>query len=804
MLSLFERNTNHLGGFMFFRVPLRILPSPIVAAAALIAVLALVSWSSVRATTEMGEILVDNNINTYNISISDTFLDAQGFTTGQGYYRLTGVEINIASFSTDAAISLAILEPTGAGRPGTTLYELEAPSSLTTGTVFFSAPENSYLVPNTDYLVKIDVSSGSVAFNVTGSTDESTSGLEGWSIADNIWTSSGLLQGISWTSDDSFLYAISVRGTKVPDRQGENTYTAGSLAFSRHTGESPTVTGFINDATDTDWFETSLSFDYGGRYRIDVEPLLLTNEEDIGVRAFYVDYPSDHSRDPVVEVEPVVDPPEGYKSWHFTAGRNYGPHIEVYADNGTTGRYAIRVVYDPDRIWTGTEVVRGDLPHDDTTWATITVDEEEAAVGVYHYHEDHDWYAVELEDDTVYVVVAIAAEGPYIHYMKPAIKLYDDAGTELASNYISHDDTTSRSLTLGHEVGAGEGGTYYVSVVNAELWDNPDELATLGITEPRVLYSPFLALRYHVLATIFDEDDDNRRGGRSLSGTNREPWILNRREISLPENTSLAEYITGYDFDLEDAITGYRISGGDDQELFSISSSGLLSMVATPDYEVPADANMDNRYEVQVEVTSGEGDRALSATAEFTVTVTNDETESETVLVSNTGQSVKGHLKVDKSDWAVRIYTGPSPDGYVIHGVALALAESLEDPSDLKVSLWSNHKPGRYHRPKQEIFAFTNPSSIEARLTEFTAPPDSVLEPETSYWVMIERTGEASIMFLDTASDSQDSFSELGWDIGANRLYRPRNRTGQWGYQRVKGDKDQFLLRVIGYARNGE
>ena len=49
----------------------------------------------------------------------------------------------------------------------------------------------------------------------------------------------------------------------------------------------------------------------------------------------------------------------------------------------------IRVVYDPDRNWTGTEVTRGDLPHDDTTWATIDVDGGEADQGVYHYYEDH-------------------------------------------------------------------------------------------------------------------------------------------------------------------------------------------------------------------------------------------------------------------------------------------------------------------------------------------------------------------------------------------------------------------------------
>ena len=86
------------------------------------------------------------------------------------------------------------------------------------------------------------------------------------------------------------------------------------MAFSRYTGTSPTVRGFINDATDTDWFNTPLSFDYGGRYRVDIEPGTLTNVNDIGVRAFYVDYPHDHSLDPAVELTSVTSPPEGYFS----------------------------------------------------------------------------------------------------------------------------------------------------------------------------------------------------------------------------------------------------------------------------------------------------------------------------------------------------------------------------------------------------------------------------------------------------------------------------------------------------------
>ena len=251
----------------------------------------------------------------------------------------------------------------------------------------------------------------------------------------------------------------------------------------------------------------------------------------------------------------------------------------------------IRVVYDPDRNWTGTEVTRGDLPHDDTTWATIEVDGEEADQGVYHYYEDHDRFAVDLEEDTSYVFRTIAA-GAYSHYMNTDITLYDETGSELASDIMSHEDSAKTSVSIAHQVGTGEGGTYYLDVSNASLWDDPDKLAIVGRTEPLVLFSPFLATRFYLVAS---EVNNNMRSLRSIS-ENAEPRILNRRAISISEGVGLDERIAAFDSDVDDLITAYEISGGDDQESFRISDGGVLSLKSVPDYEVPADANMDNVY----------------------------------------------------------------------------------------------------------------------------------------------------------------------------------------------------------------
>ena len=330
---------------------------------------------------------------------------------------------------------------------------------------------------------------------------------------------------------------------------------------------------------------------------------------------------------------------------------------------------------------------------------------------------------MELEEDSAYLFHALSS-GAYSSYIDPSIKLYDNAGTELASAYISHGDSSATSVSIVHQVGTGEGGTYYLDVSNVVLMDDADSLDTLGITVPFEIFSPFIATRYYVVASTVS--NNGRRSARSVSG-NTDPRIYSSTALTITENTALQEHITADDSDAEDSIASYDITGGNDQELFSISRGGVLSMTVGPDFEVPADDNMDNVYEVKVEVASGSGGRKRSVTANFTVTVTDDDTEAEKVLVSNTGKRNSGAAKVKNSDSAIRIHTGSNSEGYTIHSVALRLHEALEDSTGVRVSWWSSHQPGKHNRPNSEIFAFTNPASIEARLTEFTAPADTVL-----------------------------------------------------------------------------
>ena len=111
---------------------------------------------------------------------------------------------------------------------------------------------------------------------------------------------------------------------------------------------------------------------------------------------------------------------------------------------------------------------------------------------------------------------------------------------------------------------------------------------------------------------------------RQAGATNNAPAFTSSETFNPAENQTTVGTVEASDDDMDDEITGYVLSGGADQTLFSIgSTSGVLTFQAAPDYEDPQDADTDNAYEVTVQVTGGTEGRVLTATQTITVTVMN-------------------------------------------------------------------------------------------------------------------------------------------------------------------------------------
>jgi hypothetical protein len=103
--------------------------------------------------------------------------------------------------------------------------------------------------------------------------------------------------------------------------------------------------------------------------------------------------------------------------------------------------------------------------------------------------------------------------------------------------------------------------------------------------------------------------------------------------VSVAEYTAAVTTLTATDADLPTQTLTYSISGGADASKFTINSStGVLSFVTVPNYEVPTDSGSNNVYNVTVRVSDG----TLTDTQAIIVTIT-PLNESAPVITSNGG-----------------------------------------------------------------------------------------------------------------------------------------------------------------------
>ncbi len=99
------------------------------------------------------------------------------------------------------------------------------------------------------------------------------------------------------------------------------------------------------------------------------------------------------------------------------------------------------------------------------------------------------------------------------------------------------------------------------------------------------------------------------------------PVFTSGSEVNVLENSSIATTVTATDADAGETETlMFTLTGGADARLFTLTPAGELRFKTVPDYEDPADADEDNRYEVIVTVTDGR-ERTMRT---LTITVTNE------------------------------------------------------------------------------------------------------------------------------------------------------------------------------------
>lgn len=128
---------------------------------------------------------------------------------------------------------------------------------------------------------------------------------------------------------------------------------------------------------------------------------------------------------------------------------------------------------------------------------------------------------------------------------------------------------------------------------------------------------------------------------------NRPPAFTSSATTSVAENIAAALTATASDPD-GNPLT-FSIAGGADAARFAMTSAGALTFAPAPNFDLPADADGDNVYQVQLRVSDG----SLSTTQDVSVTVTNNR---EGIVVRRVGTGFSQPLYVAPIPGSAQVY----------------------------------------------------------------------------------------------------------------------------------------------------
>jgi len=234
--------------------------------------------------------------------------------------------------------------------------------------------------------------------------------------------------------------------------------------------------------------------------------------------------------------------------------------------------------------------------------------------------------------DSVLPIFTPTAESVNVINQQPMIT--SNGGISIAENTtvvatITATDADLPAQTLAYSISGGADATLFninsstgeLTFVTAPNFENPADSGVDNIYNATVQVSDgTLTATQDVVVTVTAIDDNI-------------PVITSNGSLSIAENTLAVTTVTATDVDLPAETLTYSISGGADAALFNINSStGELTFIAAPDFELPADAGMDNIYNVTVQASDG----TLVVTQDVVVTIT--EINDNTPVITSGGE----------------------------------------------------------------------------------------------------------------------------------------------------------------------
>ncbi|AFZ49599.1 Ig-like domain-containing protein [Dactylococcopsis salina] len=200
-------------------------------------------------------------------------------------------------------------------------------------------------------------------------------------------------------------------------------------------------------------------------------------------------------------------------------------------------------------------------------------------------------------------------------------------------------DTLSFSITGGVDEDLftldDEGG---LSFSNAPDFENPSDEDGNNV--------------YQVTVTVDDGKDITVEQDLTVTVTdvNEAPTFTSENAIEISENET--DVVTLSATDPDGDTLSFSITGGVDEDLFTLDDEGSLSFSNAPDFENPSDEDGNNVYQVTVTVADGKGS---TVEQDLTVTVT-DVNEAPTFTSENA-------IEISENETDVVTLTATDPDG---------------------------------------------------------------------------------------------------------------------------------------------
>ena len=160
------------------------------------------------------------------------------------------------------------------------------------------------------------------------------------------------------------------------------------------------------------------------------------------------------------------------------------------------------------------------------------------------------------------------------------------------------------------------------------------------------------------------------------------------------------------------------------------------------------------------------------------VSVGHAQTPEDPVLVANTGQAAGSDLATatDRAAYAQSFTTGSNPDGYFLSSVDVGLAAGSGVTAE--VALWWSDRDilapdgGFRNHPERKLTTLSAPSiDNDASTLERFRTNDVLLLPDTTYWIVVTRTGGADdglSVGATSSGDAVDAGGMAGFSVGNN------------------------------------